>query len=105
MGLFSLIVLVVVEFTEMFLKGLPGSGGAFRHICELMGGVEEVLKILGMLSVLDTLVELVTLRIHGILGCINIKLDLFAKCALVELLGGGLGLKVGSGGGKPISQC
>jgi hypothetical protein len=60
MGLFSLLFLVLEECIETFLKGFPGSGIAFRRICEFFGGVEEVHKILAMLSVLDFLVELLT---------------------------------------------
>ena len=82
-----MLFLVLEEFTEMFLKGFPGSGGAFRKICELLGGVEEVHKILGMLSVLHFLVELPTIPIDSIL-------------LSEELLRGGLGLKVDGGGGK-----
>jgi len=60
MGHLSLHFLVHEEFTEMFPKGFPGSGGAFRQICEFLGGVVEVHKILGMLSVPHFLVELPT---------------------------------------------
>ena len=72
----------------MFIKGFPGSGGAFRQICEFLGGVVEVHKILGMLSVPHFLVELPTYPIDRFL------------LAHAHLLRGGLGLKVDGGGGK-----
>ena len=71
----------------MFLKGFPGSGGAFRKNCELLGGVEEVHKIRGMLSVLHFPVETPTNMIVSIL-------------LSSEKLRGGLGLKVDGGGGE-----
>ena len=129
MGLFSLLFLVLEECIETFLKGFPGSGIAFRRICEFFGGVEEVHKILAMLSVLDFLVELLTQvnamvfwspLLRGGLGQAMVfwsslhrggqsQAMVFwssllrgglGQAMVSNLIKGGLGLKVDSGGGK-----
>ena len=99
MGLFSLLFLVLEECIETFLKGFPGSGIAFRRICEFFGGVEEVHKILAMLSVLDFLVELLT-QVNAMVFWSPLLRGGLSQAMLSNLLRGGLGLKVDSGGGK-----